>query len=117
MTNDTGRKYIKSFQIIQHDWHLSHHKPIVLHLRVPLETNLSGLSIREIDLNYLPNDTSHEIVQLRGRYNCVKITDDLVRVKEKLSDAVNRELHSNNIEQALEVLDVCLMHIHKSNKI
>ena len=82
----------------------------MLHLRVPIETNLSGLLISAIDLNYLPNDTSHEIVQLRGRYNYEKITDDL-------SDAVNRELHSNNIEQALEVVDVCLMDIHKSNQI
>ena len=29
LTDDIGRKYIKSFRIIQHDWHLSDHKPIV----------------------------------------------------------------------------------------
>ena len=116
MTNDRGRKYIECFKTLQHKWHLSDHKPITLRLRLQREISLSGLLTRAIDLNYMPNDISHEIVQLKGNYNYEKITEELELAKEELPDLVNVELRNNSIDTALDILDTRIREIHKRNK-
>ena len=64
----------------------------------------------------MPNDISHEIVQLKGNYNCEKITEELELAKEELSDLVNVELWNNSIDTALDILDTRIREIHKRNK-
>ena len=117
LTDDIGRRHISSFQILQHDWHLSDHKPIALHVQLPTDVNLVGLLTRSIDLNYSFNDSSTEIVQFKGNYNYDKINDNLIQCKQTLTTSVNVELQRNNVEAAVDILDAKLAEIHKANKI
>ena len=117
LTNKKGRKYIEDFTIIQHDWHLSDHKPIMLHLRIPCEINLSGLLARALDLNHVPNDIYNEITQLKGNFNYDQINKDLINSKDELSTLMNTELENYRIDTSLDILELKLKEIHSRNKI
>ena len=117
LTDDIGRKYITSFNIIQRDWHLSDHKPISLEIQPPADVDLSGLLRRACDLNYVPNDMSSEIKQFKRNYDHEKIRDDLVARKERVTACVNDALQNESIDAAIEILDETLKDIHVPNKI
>lgn len=117
LTDDVGRKFISSFDILQRDWHLSDHKPISLVVELPADVDLPGLLRRACDLNYVPNDMSNEIKQFKGKYDYDKIRVDLVDRKEHVTASVNNVLQNGNIDAAIELLDETLKDVHGANKI
>ena len=114
LTSTDGRKRIKKFQIVKNDWHLSDHRPINLLVEINVNTNISELIKRAVDLNYVHSNTSeNEIFRMRGTFNYDMITNRMTQRKGIIENDINQKLVESDIPGAIDLLDEHVKSAHK----
>ena len=115
LTNKDGRTMLKDFNIISNDWHLSDHRPITLVLELNMNSSVSGLLERALDLNY-EHTVKENVYQMRGAYNFDTIKNNLMNVKEIVENNVDERIHEGDIVGAIELLEEHIKSAHKGAK-
>ena len=115
MTDSNGRKCIIDFIIIQDNWHLADHKPIMLKLSLPMDIDLGTMYQRAAELNYEPeHHATKKLARYNKLYNYENIERYLVSQHEILTCSIARYIESNDIENAVVTLDNALRSAHKA---
>ena len=90
LTNLAGRRFINSFKVINHNWHLSDHCPIHLDLSLKFDIDLSILILRAQDINR--SNTVSNLKQLRSDYDYNLISNRLINSKHVLEHKILQNL-------------------------
>ena len=117
LTNATGRRTIKNFTILVNDWHLSDHRPISLEINAECKIDIGGLLKRAIDLNSSSSDSANEVRQFRGNYDYDAMELELRQKQDKIERAIESKLQINDVQGAIDTLDVCLKDVHMKHKL
>ena len=115
LTNLAGRRFINSFKVINHNWHLSDHCPIHLDLSLKFDIDLSILILRAQDINR--SNTVSNLKQLRSDYDYNLISNRLINSKHVLEHKILQNLKNDDIDGAIDILNTFLIDVHKNAKI
>ena len=113
LTNNNGRKYMTSFEIINYDWHISDHKPTSLEIHVDSTISSTTILARAENMNYEYSPQQIKIQRYNKNYNFESINDYIQRNKEKLCENVSTFLQENNIEPAVDVINNFVKDMHQ----
>ena len=89
LTSSVGREYVEDYGIIENDWHLSDHRPIMLVLLISKSVNISSILPRAIELN--ESDEKQNISRFNGNYNYDIIEQYLVDHSDSIQEALQHE--------------------------
>ena len=117
LTNSTGRRNVKNFQILVNDWHISDHRPISLEIETECKTDLGWLLKRANDLNSSSSDSVNEVHQFRGNFDYEAMELELLQQQDRIERAIEIKLQNDDVQGAIDTLDVCLKDVHKNHKI
>ena len=109
LTSSVGREYIKDYGIIENDWHLSDHRPIMLVISISKSVNINSILPRAIELN--ESEEKQNIIRFNGNYNYDIIEQYLVDHSDSIQEAV---MDCNmNPDLLIQSLNVYLHAAHK----
>ena len=69
LTDNTGKRFVEKFQIIDNNWQISDHRPISIEIRIDSTTSIDILLARAENLNFVFDENSTEIKRFNKRYD------------------------------------------------
>ena len=117
ITNTNGRKFIKKFEIINHDWHFSDHRPICLSIDIDCTVSSFSLLSRAKDLNYEYTPDTPTIHRFNKCYNIESIDDYIEHHKDVLIYDIHSALYDNNVNSAISKFNDFSYDMHRKCRI
>ena len=117
LTNKNGMYYIRDFQIINTNWHLSDHRPVYLKLDVRQAICTTSLLNRAKELNYEYDPNEFVIKRYTKQYNFRNMQDYFEQNSLKIENDIVDKIDSCDIESAIETLNMHISDAHKQSKI
>ena len=117
LTDNRGKRDIRCFKILNENWHLSDHRPIVLEIEVSSNIDISRLLSRAQDLNLSNNDICRPITQFRGHYDYTMLERILLSKSTEIEESLSEYLATQDIDNAMKTIDHYLMAAHKNSRL
>ena len=97
LTNRNGRKCVKSFAVINENWHMSDHKPIALNVEIDTTVTCEAILCRAENLNYDVNTEKSNLIRNNKGYNYDQLEEYIIQSKNKIDTNVTNKLLENNV--------------------
>ena len=117
LTDNTGKRFVEKFQVIDNNWQISDHRPISIEIRIDTTTSIDILLARAENLNFVFDENSTEIKRFNKRYDFQVFKNRLIQNQEAIENDVLEAIQNNNYALAFARLDTHLEDIHKASKV
>ena len=115
LTNDKG-KNVKSFKIVDCNWHISEHRPVNVNICVNNTLSTNALLVMAQNWNHEFSPYKPPIQRFNKSYDLQIIYNYILRENETIFDNIASALNEGNVEKAVSKFDIFVKDMHKCAK-